>query len=201
MSLSEWTSSEWSQWPRHQRGHFFNSLYGARIVPLLVTEGPVWNAAPMSQILHVGADPARVGILLRPETSGHQTRKNLAQKPWASLHAMPADHVDQVHQASAAYDEDTSELDHLGWAYEGWPGWPVAYLPEAGWSLALEVHEIHELSNGTALYVFDIHAVRAVHDPLPSGHWVDSASLLHSIGLDQYGQAHLLGGPRPYAKP
>jgi len=114
---------------------------------------------------------------------------------------MPVECADQVHQASAAYDENTSELERLGWAYERWKGFPVAYLPEAGWSLALEVHEIHELSNGTALYVFDIHAVRAAHHPLPSGHWVDSASLLHSIGLDQYGQAHILGGPRPYAKP
>ena len=137
MNLREWTSSEWSHWPRHQRGHFFNSLYGARIVPLLVTEGKIWNAAPMSQILHVGADPARVGILLRPESSGHQTRTNLAQTPWASLHAMPVECADQVHQASAAYDENTSELERLGWTYERWKGFPVAYLSEAGWSLAL----------------------------------------------------------------
>ena len=198
---SSWQLEDWSQWDRHYRGRFFNSLYGGRSVGLLCTQGAVWNAAPVSQILHVGAHPPQVGVLMRPDSENHQTRSNLTLQPWASLHFMPISDAERVHQASAAYGPEASELALLGWSHCPWTAYPVVALDDALLSLCLEVHEVLDLRNGTSLYVFDIREVTSNAQPDTLGHWPLSEKMLHSQGLEHYGHAVMPHGPLPYARP
>lgn len=196
-----WNASLWSNWDQMYRGQFFNSLYGARSVALLCSQGEVWNAAPVSQIIHVGANPPRVGVLMRPNSAKHQSQSNLFREPWASLHFMPEDHAHRVHQASAAYTDHDSELAILGWDFHPWEDYPAILLKDACLSLCLEVNEVLALQNGTALYVFDIHAIESQGTPDSLGHWPITENILHSQGLDYYGHAVMTHGPLPYARP
>lgn len=189
---------DWSQWESRYRAQFFNSLYGGRLVAMLCTEREgLANLCPVSQILHVGASPASVGILLRPESDKHQTRSHLAQGFTASLHWMPSNQVNEAHQCSAAYPAGHSEADAVGWTFH--PA-PISRLEVALISAHLEVVETHELFNGTALYVFHITRIHAKLKPEEDGFWAFDGKLLHSQGLDHYGTFESTAS-LPYARP
>jgi flavin reductase (DIM6/NTAB) family NADH-FMN oxidoreductase RutF len=192
----QFQSEDWAQWNSRYRAQFFNSLYGGRLVALLCTE---WegtaNFCPVSQILHVGASPASLGILLRPESDTHQTRKYINLGAAVSLHWMPAYEMDRVHQSSAAYPEGQSEADAVGWAFH--PA-PVSQLALVCATLTLK--ESHHLFNETALYVFEIKSIASTGAPDETGFWEFEGGLLHSQGLDHYGSYHTQAS-LPYARP
>lgn len=190
--------AEWSNWDDRYRAQFFNSLYGGRLLALLGTEkdGKV-NLCPVSQIVHVGASPPSLGILLRPESDRHQTRQNLSTGCPISLHWMPSDELLNAHQCSAAYPPEQSEADVVGWTYLPLP---ECRLKEALLSARLTWRETHDLFNGTALYVFSLDALYAHIEPDPHGFWDFGGQVLHSQGLDHYGRFESTA-TLPYARP
>lgn len=189
---------EWAAWSDRYRAQFFNSLYGGRLVAMLCTETEQGaNVCPVSQILHVGASPASVGILLRPESDRHQTRALLDAKRPTSLHWMPSEKLHEAHQCSAAYPAHASEAEAVGWTFHPYP---MSSLEEALISVQLDWKETHPLFNGTALYVFHLTSIQTSIVPREDGFWDFQGGLLHSQGLDHYGRFESESA-LPYARP
>lgn len=188
----------WAAWDDRYRATFFNSLYGGRLVAMLCTETEHGvNVCPVSQIVHVGAFPASVGILLRPASDRHQTRAHIEAGAPLSLHWLPSKEAQHAHQCSAAYPPTASEVDAVGWTFH--PA-PSSRLEEALISAHLTWKETHHLFNGTSLYVFHITEIQAQGQPEADGFWDFQGQLLHSQGLDRYGEFEART-QQPYARP
>jgi len=188
----------WATWDDRYRATFFNSLYGGRLVAMFCTENEHGvNVCPVSQIVHVGATPASVGILLRPASNRHQTRANIEAGVPISLHWLPRSEVKNAHQCSAAYPQTTSEMDAVGWTFHPYP---TSRLDEGLISAHLTWKETHNLFNGTSLYVFHITEIQAHVHPDEEGFWDFQGQLLHSQGLNHYGEFKTLT-KQPYARP
>lgn len=85
------------------RVQFATSLPGAKPISLIGTidaEGQT-NLAPFSSVVHLGSNPALLGMISRPDLVERHTLSNiLATKCWTINHLHP-DILDAAHQCSA----------------------------------------------------------------------------------------------------
>lgn len=105
--------------PRRQRGRFVNALSGFKSVNLVGTsnDAGVHNLSIVSSVVHLGSDPALLGMVMRPPVDrerGSHTYWNIRETGCYTINHVPATHTVQAHQVSARYPEETSEFDAVG---------------------------------------------------------------------------------------
>ena len=101
---------------RGVRSTLINSLSGIRTAFIAISadkEGRL-NASTLSNVTHVGANPAQMSILFRPDNGKRHTLSNYENGQPLTLVSMPFDEAEMVHQASMNAPEGTFELDVLG---------------------------------------------------------------------------------------
>ncbi|GAB4398569.1 MAG: flavin reductase [Microscillaceae bacterium] len=185
------------------RRNFINCLSGFKSLNLVGTadaEGQT-NLAPFSQVFHLGASPALMGLLVRPDSVPRHTLANIEATGFYTLNHVRADFVKQAHQASARYA--LSEFDACGLTAEYRDGFPAPFVGEAWVQMGLRFAERHNLAiNGTILVIGYIERVRIPTASIRSDGFIDleKAGSLTSAGLDAYYETKKLGR-YAYAKP
>ncbi len=100
----------------HERVFFINSLSGfksANLVGTASVEGHT-NLAIVSSVVHLGANPPLLGMIMRPTSAERGTLKNIIDTGVYTLNHVSADIYQQAHQTSARYPEDVSEFNQVG---------------------------------------------------------------------------------------
>ena len=98
------------------RVNFINSLSGFKSLNLAGTlslENKT-NLAPISSVIHFGAQPPLMGMLIRPNTVPRHTLENIISTGVWTLNHVTEDIFERAHQCSARYDRDTSEFKASG---------------------------------------------------------------------------------------
>lgn len=190
-----YTASDFEQFEKHYRIHFFNSLTGYKSVHLVGTQNAegTTNLAIFSSIFHMGSKPPYFGMLVRPtgETPRH-TLANLLETGYYTLNHIHPHTYKQAHQTSAKYPKDVSEFDAVG--LTPWYSEKVKapYVFESNIKIGLKLVETHPMSfNGTILVVGNVVEV-IFKQPyaLPDGMInLEQAQTITSTGLDVYAQA------------
>ena len=87
MEHFDFGSPEWEQRDRRWRATFVNSLSGFKSAALLGTRSAsgLENVSIFSQIMHLGAAPALLGIVFRPDSVERHTLSNLRDTGIATL--------------------------------------------------------------------------------------------------------------------
>ena len=81
------------------RANLVNSLSGFKSATLVgTTNGVANNLAIVSSIVHVGANPPLIGMIMRPHTVVRDTLSNIKQQGFYSLNHVSIDWVDKAHQ-------------------------------------------------------------------------------------------------------
>lgn len=173
------------------RVNFINSLSGFKSINLVGSvclKGHA-NLAPFSSVVHLGADPALLGMVSRPDSVLRGSLKNIIETGWYSLNHVSEKMLAQAHQCSARYAENESEFEATGLTQTYSPLSSAPMVAESALSMLIEYREHHRLDiNNT---VFIIGQIREVHLPeqavLSSG-LVDLEALgsLTCSGLDSY---------------
>ncbi len=98
------------------RTNFINSLWGFKSVCLVGTQSANGNTnlSIFSQVFHLGASPAYVGMIVRPPESDRHTYENLKETGWFTLNHINPDIVEKAHQTAARYPREQSEFDATG---------------------------------------------------------------------------------------
>ncbi|MCU0431925.1 MAG: flavin reductase family protein [Bacteroidia bacterium] len=98
------------------RTNFVNSLWGFKSVSLIGTQdqNSHTNLAIFSQIVHLGANPALVGLIVRPPETERHSYENMKSTGWFTLNHIHPGIVDKAHQTAARYGRDVSEFDAVG---------------------------------------------------------------------------------------
>jgi flavin reductase (DIM6/NTAB) family NADH-FMN oxidoreductase RutF len=203
--MHTFSTQDFQSWDRFYRANFINSLSGYKPAFLVgtVNETGQPNLAIFSNIIHLGADPALIGMLNRPREAAPHTLSNIEKTGEYTLNMVSKNMVDAGHQTSAKYPADISEFD----ATELTPCWregcKAPFVEESPIELHLEKVQIIPIElNGT---FFIIGALKAVHlDPsiVESDGFLDLAKedIICTQGIDGYFLPERIKR-LPYAKP
>jgi flavin reductase (DIM6/NTAB) family NADH-FMN oxidoreductase RutF len=198
MQHFDFSSPEWEQRDRRWRATFVNSLSGFKSAALLGTRstGGLENVSIFSQILHLGAAPALLGIVFRPDSVERHTLSNLRDTGKATLNLIPSEHAAAAHQTSARYSEDLSEFKGAGLTPVYLTEFEAPFVQESPVRAALSLAEEHSLSiNGTILVICRLLWAEVPTEITHADGYVDlgSAGILTTNGLDAYHSTQLLG--------
>ncbi len=113
--MQHFTLEEINSWERFYRGNFINCLSGFKSASLLSTinKNGISNLAIFSNIVHLGAAPAMIGIVHRPLDAGHHTITNIQNNKIFTVNLITESMMQAAHQTSAKYADDVSEFTEV----------------------------------------------------------------------------------------
>ena len=201
---NEFSKELWDIWPSRFRAQFFNSLGGLKTAGLISTfnSNGKANSAVFSQIIHIGSSPPKWGFLFRPPTKRHQTYSNILRNSYFSFClATSFISAKDLHQTSANYNENISELDSLNVKWKNHGKYHVPLLLEGDFQLIFKHTQSHIMSNQTVLLEAQIIQVFSSLYPDSDG-FIDltKKTLISSQGTNAYSKADKVD-KFPYAKP
>ena len=174
-----------------KRVNLINSLTGFKSIGLVGTknnEGTT-NLAIFNSFVHLGANPALLGFISRPDAHLRHTVSNILETKYFTVNHINEEIYKQAHQTSARYPEETSEFDASGLSREFKDGFYAPFVLESHIQIALELREIVELKiNNTSLVIGEILGVY-LNDTLwgDDGYLdIEKAGSLAGSGLDGY---------------
>jgi flavin reductase (DIM6/NTAB) family NADH-FMN oxidoreductase RutF len=187
-----------------KRARFINSLSGFKSANLVgtVNSQAQTNLSIVSSSFHLGADPALIGIIIRPDRSPRHTLDNIRDNQLCTLNQVSSIFFQQAHQTSARYPQETSEFKACGLTEEYLDSFKAPFVKESYIKMALKLEEEKKLEiNGTHLLIMSIQSVYLPENCLLEDGFIDieRAGTACISGLDSYHTTTQLGR-LPYAK-
>ena len=98
---------------RRIRTQLINSLSGFKSINLCgtVSKDGVTNLSLISSVVHIGADPALMGFIMRPVTVRRDTYNNILETGQYTFNHLNAAIYKKAHQTAARYPVETSEFE------------------------------------------------------------------------------------------
>lgn len=192
---------------KHQRVALVNGLPGFKPVVLVgtVNKKSLTNLCVINSCFHVGADPALIGMMIRPAPDGTErhTLENILATETYSVNAVTSAMAQRAHHTSARFTRGQSEFDACGFTEQWYEGFAAPSVSESPLQLGLKLAEHLPVNiNGTHLIIGSIETIC-----MPDHAWRDDGSLdLHSmdivagVGLDAYHTVNT-GQRFSYARP
>ncbi|WP_445772781.1 flavin reductase family protein [Shewanella sp.] len=186
------------------RAHFINSLSGFKSANLIGTQDQQGNTnlAIVSSVVHLGANPPLVAMLMRPHTVPRHTFENIKQTGVYTINQVNQSIFKQAHQTSARYDKHESEFEHTGLTTEYLSGFTAPFVKESRLKYSVKLAEHQHLAiNGTELLIGEIIDVYVDDNAVAEDGFIDLQALetVAVTGLDSYHSTHKLAR-LPYAK-
>lgn len=190
---------------KRKRALFVNSLSGfksANLVGTVDSKG-INNLAIVSSVFHLGADPALMGMIFRPNTVTRDTLENILETQYFTLNGVSANIIKPAHQTSARYLPEQSEFEEVGLTPVFTDSHSAPYVKESPLHIGLKYVEHQTLQvNGTVMVIGEIVEVitedNALHD---DGYLnVEALGLVAVSSLDSYHQTQQIAR-LSYAKP
>ena len=187
------------------RTAFINSLAGFRQAVLVGTKSAdgYSNLAIFNSLIHLGANPALLGLISRPDTVQKDTLQNIMDTKEYTLNYVHARHYKKAHQTSARYDKGISEFEEAGFKEFYNPPCYAPFVEDAVVKIAMKFEDRIPIPlNGTILIVGSITRVEIESSLVGQDGYVSlsKAEVLISQGLDAYFVSREIGR-LPYAKP
>ena len=186
------------------RAHFINSLSGFKSANLIGTQDQQGNTnlAIVSSVVHLGANPPLVAMIMRPHTVPRHTFENIKQTGVYTINQVNQSIFKQAHQTSARYDKHESEFEYTGLTTEYLSGFTAPFVKESRLKYSVKLAEHQHLAiNGTELLIGEIIDVYVDDNAVAEDGFIDLQALdtVAVTGLDSYHSTHKLAR-LPYAK-
>ncbi len=184
------TAADIQAFDKIYRLNLVNGLPGfkpANLVGTAASDGRT-NLSVFSSALHLGSDPALLGIVTRPTTVPRHTYANLKASGCYTLNHVPEALAAQAHYTSANFPDEVSEFDACGFTADWRDGFAAPYVAESALSIGLRLLEEHHISNGTVLLVGTVEHVYIQEELLRPDGTLDlaAAGTAAISGLDGY---------------
>jgi flavin reductase (DIM6/NTAB) family NADH-FMN oxidoreductase RutF len=187
------------------RTYFINSLSGFKSVNLIGTksEKTGLNLSIVSSVIHLGANPALMGFIMRPVSVPRHTYENILKTGSYTFNHILPKFYKQAHQTSARYPEGISEFDAVGLTPEFSEDFHAPYVLESRIKIGMNfLEEVPIKLNDTILMIGEIAEVIYPEDCQLEDGFLDlgKAETVTCSGLDGY---HTTGKLErlSYAKP
>lgn len=195
--------SEFAGLDKFFRRNLMNSLSGFKSVNLVgtISKEQKTNLAIFSQIFHLGATPALMGMIVRPDTVPRDTLSNIEATQYYTFNHIQSDFYRQAHQTSARYEN--SEFEATGLTPEYSENHPAPYVKESSIKIGLKLEEKQKLEiNGTIFLIGSVQEIFLPKNCISNDGWIDleKAGTITCAGLDAYFEGKRLER-LSYAKP
>lgn len=205
LGLVRWTLADLDTWSSRKRARAVNSLSGFKSATLVGTTDVqgVHNLSVVSSVVHLGSNPAQMGMVLRPPGVDAHTYKNFKATGQCTFNHIGVHWVSKAHQCSARYPEEVSEFEAVGLTPCGVEGtWKAPAVEESRVRMGLTLAEDIILPNACHFMVMDVQWVEVDSTAVAEDGYVDlgTAGTAAVSGLDGYHATTPLGR-FSYAKP
>tara|TARA_R110000737_G_scaffold351021_1_gene391896 strand:- start:142 stop:801 length:660 start_codon:yes stop_codon:yes gene_type:complete len=190
--------------PRY-RAQLINSLSGFKSANLIGTRDEQGNnnLAMFSSVVHLGASPALVGFITRPNSVARHTLANIIHTKHFTINQVHEGFWRAAHQTSASYNAEQSEFEQTDLTPQDIDGFSAPFVKESLLKYALTLREIVPIElNGTQLVIGEISDIICDDMAIKADGYIDIESL-HTVaisGLDSYHTSKRLSR-LSYAKP
>ena len=187
------------------RLNLINSATGyksAQLVGSVSSEGNE-NLAVFSSIVHLGSNPALIGMILRPTTVPRHTYANMKATGVFTLNAIHESQIEDAHHTSASYPESISEFDKTQLKVERKKNFLAPFVKDSPIQMACKyLNEYHIKENDNLLIVGSIEDLYVKDSILLEDGWIqlDLGGIVTINGLDGYAIPKLQER-FPYARP
>lgn len=190
---------------KRYRATFINSLTGFKSVSLIGTKDKEGNTnlAIFNSIVHLGAHPPLIGMVVRPDSVDRHTLQNIEETGCYTINHILPDFIEKAHQTSARYPKEVSEFDAVGLTPEYKDGFYVPFVGESNIQIGLNFKEnVPFTINNTLFIIGEIAQIYLPTDIIQQDGFVDlvAATSITNSGLDTYHTVNK-GERFPYAKP
>lgn len=194
--------------PQRHRARLVNSLSGFKSANLVGTADGAGRTACciVSSVVHLGSNPALLGVVFRPPGDDSHNYHNLAATGHFTLSHVTAAIHEAAHQTSARYAADVSEFEAVGltphWHGDGEAQFPAPAVAESPVRIGLVVQDDLPLPNGCRFVIGAIQWVDVAQHLQASDGFLDlaAADTIALGGLDAYHTAERVAR-LSYAKP
>jgi flavin reductase (DIM6/NTAB) family NADH-FMN oxidoreductase RutF/NAD(P)-dependent dehydrogenase (short-subunit alcohol dehydrogenase family) len=189
----------------HERPLFINSLSGFKSANLVGTADASGhsNLCIVSSVVHLGANPPLLGMVIRPHTVPRGTLENILDTGVYTLNHVHEDIYQQAHQTSARYPEDVSEFDEVGFTEQWDDNFNAPFVQESRIKIGMQFRERHTLGiNGTEFIIGEIISIEMADEFVAEDGFVslEKAGTVAISSLDTYHSTNTLAS-LSYAQP
>jgi flavin reductase (DIM6/NTAB) family NADH-FMN oxidoreductase RutF len=193
------------QMEQRKRAMLINSIGGFKFVSLIGTidEDNKTNLAIFSSLFHLGANPALIGFIMRPDSVDRHTLSNIMATKVYTINHINENIYKQAHQTSARYEKEVSEFEATGLTTSIKNNFTAPYVSESNIQMGVVLKERIDLTiNGTILIIGEITQLYYPQDCICEDGFVDieKANTITCSGLDSYHSTNKLSR-LSYAKP
>lgn len=137
------------------RVNFVNALPGFKSATLIgsINKDGNPNVAVFNTVIHVGTDPALMGMLVRPVSVPRHTYQNIKATKYFTVNHINEDIHKSAHQTSARYPETTSEFAACGLTPVYTKVHPAPYVGQSRIRIGLEYVEEHTIEANKTVFV------------------------------------------------
>tara|TARA_R110001583_G_scaffold67490_8_gene192964 strand:+ start:11247 stop:11894 length:648 start_codon:yes stop_codon:yes gene_type:complete len=173
------------------RAHLINSLSGFKSANLIgsVNQHGQTNLAMFSSVVHLGASPALVGFITRPNSVTRHTLENIKQTKQYTINQVSESFFTAAHQTSARYTREQNEFDATGLTASYHKDYPAPFVQQSKLRYALTLREIMPIPlNDTQLVIGEITDIFCDERVIGRDGYIDINSLntVSISGLDSY---------------
>lgn len=203
--MQHFTHNDLNEMEARRKVQLINSLSGFKSANLIGTRNGQGNnnLAIFSSVFHLGASPALVGFIMRPDSVSRHTLDNIKQTKQYTINQVSEDFWREAHQSSARYLSEQSEFEQIGLTPEFLNNVTAPFVKESLLKYALTVKEITPIElNNTLLILGQITDVICDEGAIKDDGYIDIESLntVAISGLDSYHTTQRLSRIS-YAKP
>ncbi len=190
---------------RIYRLNLINSITGvkpANLIGTISAQGKN-NLAIFSSVVHLGSDPAIIGMILRQagEVRRH-TYENIIATGVYTISHVTRSIIERAHYTSAKFPRDISEFDACGLTEEYLEGFEAPFVRECSIKIGLKFEEEIPIErNGTSLLIGSIQIASVPDEANNEGHLdLERSDAVGISGLNSYYTVRKKA-QFPYARP
>ena len=187
------------------RTRLINSLSGFKSANLIGSQdmdGQL-NLAIVSSIVHLGANPPLIGLVMRPNSVPRHTFSNITETGLFTINQVSAEFWQAAHQTSARYAQEQSEFDVVGLTPEFLSDFDAPFVAESQLKYGVKLVEVKPIeANNTEFVIGEIMQIHVSENAVRADGYLDIESIetVAISGLDSYHVTNRLSR-LSYAKP
>lgn len=199
------TQEDISALDNRQKVLFINSLSGFKSANLVGTANAARqsNLAIVSSVVHLGANPPLLAMVMRPDSASRGTLKNILDTGVYTLNHVNLEIHQQAHQTSARYPEDISEFNEVGLSEQWENNFNAPFVQESHIKIGMKFCQRHSLEiNATEFIIGEIVSIELPDKIVADDGFVslEKAGTLAVSSLDTYHLTQTVAS-LSYAKP
>lgn len=189
--MESYTLDDIFKMERHYRTNLINSLSGIKSANLIGTcnsDGQT-NLAIFNSVMHIGANPPLLSIIIRPHDAERHTYENIKATGYFTINAVDQNLLERAHQTSAKYAKGVSEFIMCKIKPSFSNLHPAPYVEESPIQLGLKIEEeLHIKANQTIMLIGRIIEIKVSNGSIKKEGFLDleTLNLLGVNGLSNY---------------